>query len=88
MIIGIPKEIKTAESRVSVTPAAVREITKQGHRVLVEQRAGESSGFTDERYTAAGAEMLSDAAAVWQTADMVVKVKEPWRRNTDISATT
>jgi alanine dehydrogenase len=77
MIIGIPKEIKDNEYRIAVPPAGVRELERHGHRVLVERGAGMGSGFTDEEYAAAGAELLNDAAEVWGEAGMVVKVKEP-----------
>ncbi|PJF25568.1 MAG: alanine dehydrogenase, partial [Phototrophicales bacterium] len=77
MIIGIPKEIKDNEYRVAAPPAGVRELERHGHRVLVERGAGMGSGFSDEEYAAAGAELLSDAAEVWGEAEMVVKVKEP-----------
>ena len=77
MIIGVPKEIKNRESRVSLTPAGVHALTKRGHRCLVEQQAGTGSGFSDEEYEAAGAEILPDGAAVYQRGEMIVKVKEP-----------
>ncbi|HOK90888.1 MAG TPA: alanine dehydrogenase [Candidatus Hydrogenedentes bacterium] len=77
MIIGVPKEIKTAEARVGMVPSGVAAFVSHGHRVLVEQGAGLGSGITDEQYAAAGAELLASAAEVWNRADMVVKVKEP-----------
>jgi alanine dehydrogenase len=77
MIIGIPKEIKDNEYRVSVPPAGVKEITRHGHRILVEAGAGVGSGFSDDEYRAAGAEVLDSAAEVWGSAQMIVKVKEP-----------
>lgn len=77
MIIGVPKEIKTDENRVALTPAGALALTRDSHRVLIEQGAGDSSGFSDEQYRKAGAEVLDTAAEVWQTAEMVVKVKEP-----------
>ena len=76
MIIGIPKEIKTYENRVGATPAGVSELVKHGHTVWVEQQAGLGSGFTDEDYVQAGAEILESAEEVW-SANMVMKVKEP-----------
>ncbi len=76
MIIGVPKEIKTNENRVGITPAGVTELVKHGHTVLVEVGAGNGSGFTDEAYAAAGATMEASAAKVW-AAEMVYKVKEP-----------
>ncbi|GAA3653353.1 alanine dehydrogenase [Asaccharospora irregularis] len=77
MIIGIPKEIKSQESRVSLTPAGADGFTRAGHRVLVESGAGLGSGFTDEEYKEVGAEIVSDAAKVWADAEMIMKVKEP-----------
>ena len=77
MIIGVPKEIKAAENRVAVVPAGVETLVADGHRVLVEQRAGEGSGFADDAYEAVGATIAHRAADVWAEADMIVKVKEP-----------
>ena len=77
MIVGIPKETKTHEYRVSMTPVGADELVRRGHRVLVESRAGCDSGFLDEDYTAVGAEMVDGAAVVFEQADMIVKVKEP-----------
>lgn len=77
MIIGVPREIKDNEARVGVTPAGVRALTEAGHKVLVESHAGELSGFNDDTYQAAGAEIVADAGDVWAKAEMVVKVKEP-----------
>jgi alanine dehydrogenase len=77
MIIGIPKEIKDNEYRVSLPPGGARELTRHGHEVLVETSAGIGSGFTDEEYRQAGAVVLDTAAEVWSRAEMVVKVKEP-----------
>lgn len=77
MIVGTVKEIKKHEYRVGLTPQCVRSYVQHGHRVIVEQGAGEGAGFTDEEYTASGAELFADAASVFKTADMIVKVKEP-----------
>ena len=77
MRIGIPKEIKDNENRVSTTPAGVTEYVAHGHEVLVETMAGTGSGFSDAEYQAAGAKIVNDAAEVWAAADMIVKVKEP-----------
>jgi alanine dehydrogenase len=77
MRIGIPKEIKTNENRVSVVPAGVEALVSAGHEVLVERGAGEGSGFADAQYAAAGARIADDADAVWAAADLIVKVKEP-----------
>ena len=75
MIIGVPKEIKTLENRVAMTPAGVEALVGRGHRVLVEDGAGLGSGLNNERYLQAGAEMVSGKEA-W-AAEMVIKVKEP-----------
>lgn len=77
MLIGVPKEIKSNENRVAVTPAGVQALTAAGHRVLVETNAGAGSGFADEEYIRAGASIVSEHAAVFSEAEMVVKVKEP-----------
>jgi alanine dehydrogenase len=77
MIIGIPKEIKAQENRVSMTPGSVAELTKRGHRVLVEAGAGDGASYSDEQFVSAGAEVAPDTATVFATADMIVKVKEP-----------
>ena len=77
MIIGIAKEIKTEEYRVGSPPMAIEVLTKAGHEVLVETKAGEGSGFTDEEYTKVGATIVNSAAEVWNQADMIYHVKEP-----------
>ena len=77
MKVGIPKEIKSKEYRVSATPAMVREFIKKGHSVFVEKKAGEAIGFLDEDYKKAGANLLDTAAAVFEEGEMIVKVKEP-----------
>jgi alanine dehydrogenase len=77
MIVGVPREVKDNEARVSMTPAGVKALTQAGHSVLVECGAGEQSGFPDAEYLSAGARLLHQAAAVWGTAEMIVKVKEP-----------
>jgi alanine dehydrogenase len=77
MIIGVPKEIKNNENRVGLTPAGVAEFKKAGHQVYVQSTAGEGSGFPDEDYRSAGAEILPDIQSVYGIADMIVKVKEP-----------
>lgn len=76
MIIGVPKEIKTKEFRVGLTPAGVATLERDGHQVLIETGAGLGSGLTDQQYIDAGAEIV-DQAAVWGKGEMVVKVKEP-----------
>ncbi len=77
MIIGIPKEIKNNENRVALTPAGAAEFKKQGHLVYVQQSAGENSGFSDKAYSDAGAEILPTIEAVYEIAEMIIKVKEP-----------
>ncbi len=77
MLIGLPKEIKPLEGRVALVPAACAELVGLGHRLLVEQGAGEASGFPDAAYGAAGAELVADAAGVYGAAELIVKVKEP-----------
>ncbi len=77
MIVGVPREVKDRENRVSTTPAGVREYVANGHTVLVETAAGLGSGFTDAEYTAAGAAMVETHDEVFASAGMIVKVKEP-----------
>jgi alanine dehydrogenase len=77
MRIGVPTEIKNNEYRVGLTPAAVAELTRAGHEVLVQAGAGSGVDFADAAYVAAGASILPDAAAVFAAAQMIVKVKEP-----------
>ena len=77
MIVGVPKEIKAEEKRVAITPAGVSAFVSHGHRVLIERHAGAGSGLTDADYRAAGARIMPSARAVWQGAEMILKVKEP-----------
>lgn len=77
MIIGVPKEIKDKEYRVSLPPGGAESLIHAGHRVVVERGAGLGSGFSDEEYAQSGVEMLDSAAEVWATAEMILKVKEP-----------
>ena len=77
MKIGVPKEIKTAEARVALTPAGAEILAKAGHQVTVESHAGDGSGFVDDDYQKAGAKLASTAAEVWEAAEMILKVKEP-----------
>jgi alanine dehydrogenase len=77
MIVGVPREIKDNEARVGVTPAGVKALVEAGHKVLVETQAGALSGFPDQEYLRAGAELVATAAEAWNQAEMVVKVKEP-----------
>ena len=77
MNIGIPKEIKVDEHRVSLPPSGVREFVKRGHTVFLEHSAGEGSGFSDAEYMNAGATILDSAVSVWSNSEMIIKVKEP-----------
>ncbi len=77
MFIGVPKEIKTDEYRVGLTPASVKELTARGHRVAVETAAGAGAGIADQEYIAAGAEIMASAEQIFQRAELIVKVKEP-----------
>ena len=77
MIVGVPKEIKTAENRIALVPAGAESLTSDGHTVLVETGAGVGSGFSDDAYRAVGAEIAPSADAVWSSAEMIMKVKEP-----------
>lgn len=77
MIIGVPKEIKTNENRVALTPAGVMEFVSRGHKVYVQSSAGEGSGFPDDEYIHAGAHMLPTIEDIYAIAEMIIKVKEP-----------
>jgi alanine dehydrogenase len=77
MIIGVPKEIKSNENRVALTPAGALELTKRGHTVYVQKDAGDASGFEEEDYMQAGAKILPNAKSVFEKAEMIMKVKEP-----------
>jgi alanine dehydrogenase len=76
VIVGVPREIKPGEQRVAVTPAGARALVEGGHRLVIEQGAGQGSGIRDEDYSAAGA-ALDSAQAVWAQAELILKVKEP-----------
>lgn len=77
MIVGIPKEIKSAENRVCMTPAGVEVMIKSGHEVLVEKSAGAGSGFADDAYIRAGANIVDTPKQIYAAADMIMHVKEP-----------
>ncbi|MFD1065142.1 alanine dehydrogenase [Oceanobacillus locisalsi] len=77
MIIGVPKEIKNNENRVAMAPSGVVHLVQSGQTVLIEQEAGLGSGFTDEEYKQAGAEIITETKSVWDRSDMIMKVKEP-----------
>jgi alanine dehydrogenase len=84
MLVGVPKEIKTAENRVALVPAGAEALVGDGHTVLVEQGAGLGSGFSDDAYRAVGATIAGSVDEVWAKAEMILKVKEPiepeWKR--------
>ena len=77
MLIGVPKETKVHEYRVGIPPGGVRELVQHGHRVVVEKDAGTEIGLLDEHYVQAGAAIVDEAAEIYGTAEMIVKVKEP-----------
>ena len=77
MIIGVPKEIKSQENRVALTPAGVDALIRAGHRVLIETNAGSGSGFDDQAYLSSGAEIVDDTKSLWDQSEMILKVKEP-----------
>jgi alanine dehydrogenase len=77
MIVGVPKEIKADEYRVAMLPVGAEELSQAGHRVLIEAGAGQGSGIADAQYQAAGATIVTEAAEIWSTAELVIKVKEP-----------
>jgi alanine dehydrogenase len=84
VIIGIPREIKPEERRVSVTPEGVKLFVNHGHQILIEQKAGEGCGIPDSAYRKAGGTIKGSSAAVWAQADMVIKVKEPLPSETSL----
>lgn len=77
MTIGVPREIKIGETRVSMTPSLCRRCVSLGAQVIVQESAGLTAGFRDDEYHAAGATLASDAAGIWRAADLILKVKEP-----------
>jgi len=77
MRVGVPKEIKDSEYRVGLVPSTVRELTANGHRVIVQKGAGVGAGLSDADYQAAGAEIVADADQIYAAAELLVKVKEP-----------
>lgn len=77
MIVGVPKEIKDDENRVALLPSSAYQLIQRGHRVIVERSAGAGSGFPDDEYARAGAELVDTHAAVFNQAELIVKVKEP-----------
>src|SRR5438046_3046266 len=83
MIVGVPKEVKTHEYRVGLTPGSVRELLHHGHKVIVEAGVGAGIGFDDATYKAIGATVAGSAAEVFATAELIVKVKEPQPQEAD-----
>ncbi len=77
MIIGVPKEIKSSENRVALTPAGTMELTRRGHTVFIEKQAGDGSGFFDHEYISAGGKILNTPKEIFDAAEMIMKVKEP-----------
>ena len=77
LTVGVPREVKTEEHRVAITPDGVNELTHRDVPVLIERDAGIDSGFANDDYASAGAEIVDDAADVWARAGLVMKVKEP-----------
>src|SRR5215470_7401466 len=77
MLVGVPREIKDNEYRVGIVPSTVRELVENGHQVVVERQAGAGAGFGDSDYKSAGAEIVADGDAVFDRAELIVKVKEP-----------
>jgi len=77
MIIGVPKEIKNNENRVSIIPFGVEDLKKSGHTILMQSQAGLGSGFDDESYLEAGAQIVESSAEIFQKAEFIIKVKEP-----------
>src|SRR5271167_2965450 len=75
--IGVPKEVKTDEYRVAMIPVGAEELTRAGHKVLIQAGAGQGSGIADEQYAANGAEIVAESTEIWGRADLIVKVKEP-----------
>ncbi len=84
MKIGVPREIKSNENRIALTPAGASVLAGDGHDVFIERGGGEGSGFPDDFYTAVGARILPDAASVYGEADMIMKVKEPLEPEYDL----
>ena len=77
MLIGVPKEIKNRENRVGIVPGGVAQLIANGHKVIIQKGAGLGAGIPDEKFTAAGAEIVGKAEDIWSRAEMVMKVKEP-----------
>src|SRR5438093_9705007 len=77
MIVGVPREIMESEYRVAITPVGVRELTNEGHTVLIERSAGEGSSIPDEAFARAGGTAVDTSDEIWGSSDLILKVKEP-----------
>src|SRR6185312_9726849 len=77
MIVGVPKEIKNKENRVGMVIAGVRALSQAGHKVLIQNNAGQGVGISDDDYAKAGATLVSSPKEIFERSDMIVKVKEP-----------
>ena len=86
-LIAVPKEVFPGEKRVATVPEVVEKLIKLGFRVAVETGAGDAAQISDDAYRAAGAEVVTDRAALWQDADIVFKVRAPTPRRSDCCAT-
>jgi alanine dehydrogenase len=84
MKIGVPKEIKNNENRIALTPSGAQTLVKHGHTVYIETNGGINSGFSNEQYIHAGAQILETAKEIFDTADMIMKVKEPIAQEYDL----
>ncbi len=84
MKIGVPKEIKNNENRIALTPSGAQILVKQGHTVFIENNGGVNSGFTNEQYINAGAQIIETAKEIFDTAEMIMKVKEPIAQEYDL----
>jgi alanine dehydrogenase len=78
--VGVPREVKPGEARVALLPSGVSAFRAHGHSVLIERDAGRGSGISDEQYRGAGGEIVAEAETVWEQAELIIKVKEPWER--------
>ena len=81
MLIGVPKEIKPQENRVGLTPESVKELIDDGNEVIIERTAGQGSGFDDQNYNDVGATVFENAQDIFDRAELIIKVKEPFRRD-------
>ena len=85
MRIGVPKEIKLQEHRIGLTPESVKKLTDKGHEVLVENNGGFEAGFSNEDYKNSGAKIENKASDIFRNSDLIVKVKEPQKKEIDMS---